>query len=169
MHTRRRVPRWIRLGFEAGAVGAGLSCASLLAFQLSRPEPRLVLPNGLDGAMILAPAVMALAVFSVCYPTFLAATRGDAVLGAVAAFIVAADALMLVSVGMRESVLVHAIGRSLPLGLVAAGLAVPAAFAALLAGPVTSALGFGRAAGLRAALAGALVGVAFLFVGAISI
>jgi len=169
MQTRRRVPRWIRLGFEAGVVGAGLSCASLVAFQLSRPEPRLVLPNGLDGAMILTPAVLALAVFSVCYPTFLAATRGEAVLGTVAAFIVAADVLMLVSVGMRDSVLVHPIGRSLTLGLVAAGLAVPAALAALLAGPVTSTLGFGRTAGLRAALAGALAGVALLSLGAISI
>ena len=40
---------------------------------------------------------------------------------------------------------------------------------ALLAGPVTSSLGFGRTAGLRAALAGALVGVALLALGAISI
>jgi len=146
-----------------------LSCGTLVAFQLSRPAPRVALPNGLDGAMILVPAVLALAVFSVCYPTFMAATRSDAVLGAVAALLIAADALMGVSLAFRDDVTVHALGRGLPLGLVGAALAVPAAVVALIVGPLTSPLGFGRSAGLRAALTGAVVGLVLVVAGAWSI
>jgi len=136
-------------------VGALLSVGSLVAFQLSRPAPRLTLPNGLDGALILTPAVVALGVFVVSYPTFLTATREDAVLGVVAAFLIAADVFMIVSLVAREEVLVHPLARSLPLGVVAAGLAVPVALGGLLFGQVTARLGFGRSAGLRSALGGA--------------
>jgi hypothetical protein len=166
---RPSTPAWIRLGIEAGAVGALLSSGTLVAFQLSRPAPRLALPNGLDGAMILVPAVLALGVFAVCYPTFMAATRTDAVLGSIAALLVAADVLMAVSLAFRDVVTVHALGRGLPLGLVAAVLAAPAAVAALIIGPVTSAIGFGRSAGLRAAVAGTVVGLVFVIGGAWSI
>ena len=95
-------------------MGALLSAGTLVAFQLSRPAPRVAIPNGLDGSMILVPAVVALGLFAVCYPTFMAATRGDAVLGAVAAFLIAADALMLISLVTRDSVMVHPLARSLP-------------------------------------------------------
>ena len=113
-------------------MGALLSAGTLVAFQLSRPAPRLALPNGLDGSMILVPAVVALGVFAVSYPTFLAATRGEAVLGAVAAFLIAADALMLISLVARDSVMVHPLARSFPLGMVAAALALPVAIVALV-------------------------------------
>jgi hypothetical protein len=166
---RHRLPRWILLGVQAGVVAAMLACGTLLAFQLSRPEPRLVLPNGFDGAMILLPAVLALAVFAVCYPTFMAGTRADAVLGVAAAFLIAADALMLLSIAVRESVLVHALGRSLPLGLISVALAMPAVLAGTLAGQLTSALGFGRSAGLRSALASAVVGLIVVIAGALTI
>jgi hypothetical protein len=166
---RPSIPAWIRHGVEAGAIGALLSCATLVAFKLSRPAPRLELPNGLDGAMILLPAVLALGVFAVCYPTFMAATRADAVLGSVAALLVAADVLMAVSLASRDDVIVHALGRSLPLGLVAAVLAIPAAAVALIVGPATSAIGFGRSAGLRAATAAAVVGLVFVIAGALTI
>jgi len=132
-----------------------LSVGTLMAFQLSRPAPRLALPNGLDGALILTPAVVALGIFVISYPTFLAATREDAVLGVVAAFLVAADAFMLVSLVARDQVLVHPLSRSLPLGVVAAGLALPVALGGMLAGQLTSRIGFGRSAGLRSALGGA--------------
>jgi hypothetical protein len=159
MKVRRLIPPWLRRGVEAGVVGALLAAGTLVAFQLSRPAPRLALPNGLDSALILTPAVVALAIFAVSYPTFLAATREDAVLGVVAAFLIAADAFMLISLLARDEVLIHPLGRSLPLGVLATGVAVPAAIAGLLIGQLTAPLGFGRSAGLRSALGGAAVGL----------
>jgi len=150
-------------------MGALLSGGTLVAFQVSRPAPRLFVPNGLDGAMILMPAVLALGLFAVSFPTFMAATREDAILGAVAAFLVAADALMLASLVVRDSVVVHPLERSLPLGVVAAVLAVPVAVVALLVGQLTSPLGFGRSAGFRSAVAGAALGLVVVLLGAISI
>ena len=167
--NRRLLPPWLRHGFEAGIVGALLSAGTLVAFQLSRPAPRLVIPNGLDGSMILTPAVLALGVFVVSYPTFLAATREDAILGVVAAFLIAADALMLISLAQRDSVMVHALSRSFPLGVIGVALAVPVAAAGLLIGQLTAPLGFGRSAGLRSAIGGAVLGLAVVLVGAYSL
>ena len=169
MKVRRLIPPWLRRGFEAGVVGALLAVGTLVAFQLSRPAPRLALPNGLDSALILTPAVVALAIFAVSYPTFLAATREDAVLGVVAAFLIAADAFMLISLLARDEVLIHPLGRSLPLGVVATGVAVPAAIAGLLIGQLTAPLGFGRSAGLRSALGGAAVGLIAVVVAAYTV
>jgi hypothetical protein len=166
---RPSIPPWMRHGFEAGVVGALLSAGTLVAFQLSRPAPRVEIPHGLDGSMILVPAVVALGLFAICYPTFMAATRGDAVLGAVAAFLLAADALMLISLVARDSVMVQPLARSLPLGVVAATLSLPVAIVALLIGQLTSSLGFGRSAGLRSATSGALIGVAVVLLAAYSI
>ena len=169
MKVRRLIPPWLRRGFEAGVVGALLAAGTLVAFQLSRPAPRLALPNGLDSALILTPAVVALAIFAVSYPTFLAANREDAVLGVVAAFLIAADAFMLISLLARDEVLIHPLGRSLPLGVVATGGAVPAAIAGLLIGQLTAPLGFGRSAGLRSALGGAAVGLIAVVVAAYTV
>jgi hypothetical protein len=169
MKVRRLIPPWLRRGVEAGVVGALLAAGTLVAFQLSRPAPRLALPNGLDSALILTPAVVALAIFAVSYPTFLAATREDAVLGVVAAFLIAADAFMLISLLARDEVLIHPLGRSLPLGVVATGVAVPAAIAGLLIGQLTAPLGFGRSAGLRSALGGAAVGLIAVVVAAYTV
>jgi hypothetical protein len=156
---RRILPPWLRRGVEAGVVGAFISIATPVAFQASRPAPRLTLPNGLDGALILTPAVVALGVLVVAYPTFLAATRSDAVLGAIAAFFVAADALLIVSFVAREAVMIHPLGRNLPLGVVAVALALPVAAAGLLVGQLTAPFGFGRSAGFRSALGGAALGL----------
>jgi hypothetical protein len=169
MSRRRLIPPWIRHGFEAGVVGALLSAGTLVAFQYSRPLPRNFVPNGLDGAMILVPAVLALGVFCVSYPIVIAPTRSDAIQGAVVAVLVAADALMLISLVARDSVIVHPIGRGLPLGVIAAALSAPVAIVALLAGQVGSSLGFGRSAGLRSAITGALFGAAVVALAAISI
>ena len=169
MKVRRLIPPWLRRGFEAGVVGALLAAGTLVALQLSRPAPRLALPNGLDSALILTPAVVALAIFAVSYPTFLAATREDAVLGVVAAFLIAADAFMLISLLARDEVLIHPLGRSLPLGVLATGVAVPAAVAGLLIGQFTAPLGFGRSAGLRSAVGGAAVGVVVVVIAAYTV
>ena len=147
-------------------MGAALAAGTLVAYQLSRPAPRLALPNGLDGSLILTPAVIALGVFVVSYPTFLAATREDAILGDIAAFLIAADAFMLISCVTREGILVHPLGRSLSLGIVAVAVAVPAAVAGLLVGQITAPLGFGRSAGIRSAVGGSVVGAVAVLVAA---
>ena len=163
------MPVWLRRGLEAGLLAGLLSLGTLVAFQLSRPAPRLTLPNGVDTSMILTPAVVALGVLAVSYPTFLAATRRDAVLGVVAALFVAADAVFLVSLVARDAVLVHPLGRSLPLGLVAIGLAVPVAIAATAIAQLTSPLGFGRSTGLRSAMGGAALGLIVVLAAAYAI
>ena len=160
MPRRRFLPPWLRVGLQAGVVGALLSLGTLVAFQLGRPAPRLTLPHGFDTSLILAPAVVALGILVVAYPTFLAATREDAIMGAVAAFLVAADAFMLVSFVAGDEVFVHLLSRSLPLGVVAAAAAFPAALAGLLIGQLSAPLGFGRSTGLRSAVSGAVVGLA---------
>lgn len=164
MRSRLSPPPWLTRAFEAGFVGAFLALGTLVALQLSRPEPRLVIPNGVDGSLVFTPAVVALGIFVVAYPTFLAATREEAVMGAVAAFLVAADALMLISFGFGDFVVVHVLSRTLPLGVVAAALAVPVAVAALAVGQVTAPFGFGRSAGLRSAMTGAVVGLIVVLV-----
>jgi type IV secretory pathway VirB3-like protein len=164
MKGRLHLSPWLRRGIEAGVVGALLAVGTLAALHLSRPEPRLVIPNGVDGALIFAPAVMALGVFVVTYPTFLAATREEAILGVIAAFLVAADALMLISFVIGDQVIVHTLSRSLPLGVVAAALALPVAVVGLLVGQITAPFGFGRSAGLRSALGGAGFGLILVLV-----
>jgi hypothetical protein len=154
---------------EAGVISGLLSAGTLVAFQLSRPAPRLTLPNGVDTSLILTPAMVALGILAVCYPTFLAATRREAIYGIVAALFVAADAFLLVSLVARDEVIVHPLGRSLPLGLIALALAVPVAVAATLIGQLTSPLGFGRSTGLRSALGGAALGLIAVLVAAYTI
>jgi hypothetical protein len=163
------LPPWLRRGFEAGAIGALLSVGTLVAFQLSRPAPRLTLPNGLDTSLILTPAVVALGILAVSYPTFLAATRREAVLGIVTALFVAADAFLVFSLVARDEVLVHPLGRSFALGLIAIVLAVPVAVAATLIGQLSSPLGFGRSTGLRSAVSGAVLGLIVVVIAAYSI
>jgi len=164
MKARLHLSPWLRRGIEAGVVGAVLALGTLAALHLSRPEPRLIIPNGVDGALIFAPAVMALGVFVVAYPTFLAATREEAVLGVFAAFLIAADVLMLISFTLGDQVFVHALARSLPLGVLGAALAVPVALVGLLVGQLTAPFGFGRSAGLRSALTGAGLGLIIVLV-----
>lgn len=146
-----------------------LSAGTLVAFQLSRPAPRLTLPNGVDTSLILTPAMVALGILAVSYPTFLAATRREAILGIVAALFIAADAFLLVSLVARDEVLVHPLGRSFALGLVAIALAVPVAIVATLIGQLTSPLGFGRSTGLRSAVSGAVLGLIVVVVAAYSV
>jgi hypothetical protein len=167
--SRRLIPTWFRRGLEAGIVGALLSAGTLVAFSASRPAPRLTLPHGVDGMMILLPAVLALGVFATSYPIVTAATRHEAWLGAIAAFLIAADILMGFSLLQRETVIVRALSRSLPLGIVAVGLAAPAAVVALLAGQLSPTPGFGRSAGLRAIVAGSVATLLIVLVGGYSL
>ena len=165
VEPRRFFPPWLRRGVEAGAFGAVLSGGTLLAFHLSRPAPRVALPQGIDGSLILVPALLALGVLAVGMPIFMAATRTEAILGALAGFLVAADLLMAVSFVSRDSIAVHWLLRSMPLGVVSAALAIPVAAAGIAAGPLISRHGFGHTAGLRAVLAAAVVALVMALVG----
>lgn len=165
MERRRLLPAWLRRGFQAGALGALLSGGTLLAYQLGRPAPRVALPQGIDGSLILVPALLALGVLAISLPIFLAATRAEAILGALAGFMVAADLLMVVSLISRQSIFVHALSRSLPLGVVAAALAIPAVLVGLAVGTLTSELGFGHSAGLRTAIGAAVAVLPLALVG----
>ena len=151
MKIRRYLTRWLACGVQAGIIAGLLSCGTLLAFRLGRSEPGTFLPHGLDGALILVPAIVALGIFAVSGPVFMAATRGEAILGAIAAFLIAADLLMGLSVLIGESLWVHVLSRTLPLGTIAAILAIPVWLLGLAAGQLTAELGFGRSAGLRSA------------------
>jgi hypothetical protein len=154
---RRLFPRWLRRGLQAGAMGALLSCGTLLAFDLSRPAPRLALPNGIDGSLIIVPALLALGVLAAGVPVVLAATRTEALLGSAAGFMVGADLLMLISLFFPQQVAVGSLGVSWPLGVLAAVLACPAGLAGVLVGPLLEAHGFGWSAGLRAVVASVVV------------
>jgi len=125
----------------------------------------VALPQGIDGSLILVPALLALGVLAISLPIFLAATRAEAILGALAGFMVAADLLMVVSLISRQSIFVHALSRSLPLGVVAAVLAIPAGLVGLVVGPLTTELGFGHSAGLRAAFGAAVAVLPLALVG----
>jgi hypothetical protein len=164
--VRRRLPPWLRLGLEAGVLGAVLSTATLIAFRLGLPEPRVAIPNGVDGALILSPAVLSVGLLAVSYPAFLAATREEAVLGGVAAFMIAADLLMAASVMVGQDVMVHPLARELPLGTVAAALALPVAVVGLVAGQLTAPFGFGRSTGLRSSLAAGAAAFVVVLAGA---
>ncbi len=139
-------------------MGGLLSFGSVVGYHFSQTE-RVAVPKGIDGALILLPAVLALAAFSIAYPIFLAATRTDAILGAIAAFLVSADLLMAVSLIVGDDTVIHSVERSVPLGVVAAAWALPVAAIALVFGQISTPLGFGRAAGLRSAAAGVVIGV----------
>jgi hypothetical protein len=157
---RRLFPRWLRRGLQAGALAAPLSCGTLLAFELSRPAPRVALPHGVDGSLILIPALLALGVLAAGVPIVLAATRSEAVLGAVAGYMVGADLLMLVSLVFRQSVAVDSLGVSWPLGVLAAVLAGPVALAGIVLGALLETHGFGWSAGLRALVASCVAATA---------
>jgi hypothetical protein len=157
----RLLPHWLRLGLKAGAIAALMSGGTLLAFRLAWSTPRAALPQSIDGSLILVPALLALGVLAGALPAFLATTRTEAVLGSAAAFLVGADLLMIFSFVSQQLVDVPLLARSMPLGVVAAALSIPATLAALGAGPLASEFGFGQSAGKRAAL-GAGVAVVIL-------
>ena len=83
MERRRLLPAWLGHGFEAGALAALLSGGTLVAFRLSGPAPRVALQQGIDGSLILVPALLALGVLAISLPIFLAATRAEASIGTV--------------------------------------------------------------------------------------
>jgi len=161
--SRLRIPAWLRRGFEAGAVAALLSLVTVvvLASEGRRAGP-LILPGGLEASLVLALPVLSLGVLAVAYPVAMAATRGDAILGAITGWIVGADLLALATVIMGQRLLLLGPGTAMPFGIAAGLLAAPAALGGLLAGILFTPLGFGRRAGRIAALSATAIATAVL-------
>lgn len=144
MRAARLLPPWLRRGLEAGVIAALVSIVTLLGATASSAGGHMALPEGPAASLLLAPAVLAIGVITVGYPVAYAATRSDALLGTIAAYLIAADAVALVvttQVGMTT------LGRSMALGVLVGVLALVPALAGLGAGQLLTPLGFGRRAG----------------------
>jgi hypothetical protein len=162
-----RPPRWLRRGLEAGLFAGLLSLLTVIAYRWDRGAAVGVatLPVGLTGSIVLALPVLAVGVFAVAYPVGLAATRLDAILGAVTGAIVAADLLALITVAAGERVAILGGANVLPVGFLAAILATPAAVGGIAASQLFSPHGFGRRAGRIGAVAAVIVATPILLVG----
>jgi hypothetical protein len=158
-----RIAPWLRRGLEAGVFAALLSLVTVvvLSWEHRGPGP-IILPADIGAAMTLALPVMSIGVLAVAYPVAMAATRGDAILGAITGWVVAADLLAIVTALMGQRLLLLGVGVTMPLGILAGLLAAPAALAGLVAAELFTPLGFGRRAGRIAALAAVIVATPIL-------
>ncbi|MCU0484350.1 MAG: hypothetical protein MUC54_08820 [Chloroflexi bacterium] len=163
--SRLRLPAWFRRGLEAGVFGALLGTVTVVVLGWeTRIAGPLILPGGLGAGMTLALPVLSIGVLAVAYPVALAATRGDAILGAITGWLVGADLLVIVTVLVDQRILLLGAGIVVPLGIVAGILAAPAALAGLLAAQLFTPLGFGRRAGRVAAVVAAVTATPILVV-----
>ncbi len=158
-----RLPAWFRRGLEAGILAVILSLLTVVVLSWDDRGPgALILPGGIGGVVIMALPVLSIGVLAVVYPVALAATRGDAILGAITGWIVAADLLAILTVLMQQRVLLLGAGITIPFGILAGILAAPAALGGLLAAVLFTPFGFGRRAGRAAAIGSGLVATAML-------
>ncbi len=158
MRTLGMVPPWLRRGLEAGVIAALVALVTLLG-STAGAAGRISLPEGPAGSLLLAPAVLALGVITVGYPVAFAATRGDAFLGAVVAFLLSAEA---VAILVNTRVILAGVDptRDIALGVLAGWLALGPVVVGLAAGQLATPLGFGRRAGAVTTIAsGALAAV----------
>ena len=144
MRAVRLLPAWLRRGLEAGLIAALVALVTLLGSASAGAAGRLVLPAGPAGALLLAPAVLALGVITVGYPIAYAATRTDAILGTIVAFLLAAN---VVAFGVTTQLDMVGLGRSMGLGVLAGVLALLPFVLGLAAAQLLTHLGFGRRAG----------------------
>jgi hypothetical protein len=162
-----RPPDWLRRGLEGALIAGGVAIVSLLGIGLGSGGsggPIVVLPSGPAGALLLAPAVLAIGTVAPTYPVAMAATRGDAVLGAIAAFLLAADACVILAGG---PVTLERSGISLGAGLMSAVVSIVPAIAATIGGQLATPLGFGRRAGAVTATVGVVAGILALAIVAV--
>jgi len=152
--SRLAPPAWLRRSLEAAIVAALVALASLIGAGLTAGAEPFALPAGAAGALLLAPAVLALGVVTCAYPVAMAATREDAIFGAIAAFLVAAD-LTVVLAGGR--IVLGPAQAGLGGGLLVAALALGPALAGLALSQLATPLGFGRRAGAIGAVTAAVV------------
>jgi hypothetical protein len=162
---RLRLPPWLRRGLESAAVAAVVAIATLYGNRLSAGSGAYALPHGPLGALVLGPAVLALGVLPCAYPLAMAATRSDAIFGAMAGFLIAADLTIVLA---PQPILLGPADQHLAGGLFVALLAIPPAAIGLLGGEMLTPLGFGRRAGAIAAAVSATVAVIVLLVVAIA-
>ncbi|HYN47445.1 MAG TPA: hypothetical protein VER83_01185 [Candidatus Nanopelagicales bacterium] len=158
-----RVPAWLRRGLEAGVFATLLSLITVLTLSWEHEGPGpVILPGGLGAGLVLALPVLSIGVLAVAYPVALAATKGDAILGAVVGWIVGADLLAIATAVMGQELLLLRVGVTVPLGVVAGVFAAPAALGGLLAAVLFTPLGFGRRAGRAAAIAATAIAMPIL-------
>jgi hypothetical protein len=138
-----RLAAWLRRSIEAAIMGAVVALAALVGERISAGGADYALPGGPTGSLLLAPPVLALAVLTCAYPVAMAGTRSDALFGAVAAFLLAADATTILA-GSRLTLATPAV--NLPAGLLAVLVAIVPAAVGLLAGQAAVPVGFGRPA-----------------------
>ena len=156
---RVRVAPWIRRAIEAAAAAALVAIGTLAGARLSAGGPVYPIPSGMTGALVLAPPVLALGVITIAYPVAMAATRSDALMGALAAFLIAADVSTIVAASPFS---LERSGQQFGGGLLVALLALVPALIGLVAGQVVAPLGFGRRAGAAGAIAAAVASLVVL-------
>jgi len=152
--NRLRLPSWLRRGLEASIFAGGLAVGTLLFGRFNDQGAIVILPAGPTAILALALPVLSLGVLTVAYPIGLAPTRSDALLGAVAGFLIAADLTVLLS---TTPVYLPALDAKITLGLLCSALAIPPAVGGLIGGQLASPLGFGRRAGAWSAISAAVV------------
>ena len=146
------LPAWLRRGVEAGLIAALVAILTLLG-STSAAGGLLAFPEGVAGTLLIAPAVLALGVITVGYPVAYAATRQDAILGTIAAFLIGAN---LAALFVSSPVVMNGIGREMALGVLAGVLALGPAAIGLGAGQLLTPLGFGRRSGAISTAAASL-------------
>ncbi len=156
---RLGLPSWLRRAIEAAVVAAIVALSPLIGSLLG--SDRYAVPVGAAGALVLAPAILALGVLTISYPMAMAATRTDALLGAVGAYLIAVD-LAIVFAGGR--ILLPRPGIEAAAGPLLGALALLPALAGLVAGQLATPLGFGRRAGALSAIVSAVVALGVLVV-----
>ncbi len=159
------IPAWLRRGLEAGIFAALLSLVTVVALGWGHQGPGpVILPAGPGAGLALALPVFSIGVLAVTYPVALAATKGDAILGAITGWIVGANLLVMTTVIVDQRLLLVGAGVAMPLGVAASLFAAPAAVAGLLAAELFTPLGFGKRAGRAAALAASAVAIPILVI-----
>jgi hypothetical protein len=159
MRAFRSLPPWLRRGLEAGIIAALVALVTLFGATTSSAAGRILLPAGLAGSLLLAPAVLAIGVITIGYPIAYAATRGDAILGSLLAFLLAANAAALL---VSTQVDMDSLDRSMALGVLVGVLAVGPAIVGFGASQVLTRLGFGRRAGAFATVSSGAFAVVVL-------
>jgi hypothetical protein len=158
---RVHVAPWVRRAIEA-AVAAGLvAIGTLIGARMSAGGPVYPVTSGITGVLALAPPVLALGVITIAYPVAMAPTRSDALMGAVAAYLLAADVTTIVAASPFS---LERLGQQIGGGLLVALLALTPAVIGLVAGQLATPLGFGRRAGAVGAIVAAIGSVVVLTV-----
>jgi hypothetical protein len=159
MRALRSLPPWLRRGLEAGLIAGLVSIITLLGATTASAAGQIALPSGPTGSLLLAPSVLSMGVITVGYPVAYAATRWDALLGAIAAFLIAALAS---AVAVTTLANMATFGRSMALGTLAGLLAVAPMAIGLIAGQLLTPLGFGRRAGAASTVTASVVALIVL-------